>query len=96
MTKINPQTNTANPQEPITWEALLGAYQKFCKDNPLPKTLKCSPQYYLKLTRFIEDQAAEDMTKGVKLPPPSKWGAIFGIDIYIDADMKPGEWKFVY
>lgn len=90
------QTNTNTKIEPITWKSLLATYDKFCKDNPMPTGLKCDPFFYMGLKDFFEKQELEDTIKGVKKAPVSSINNIYGIQIKIDVDMKPGEWRFEY
>lgn len=93
-------TNSTKHTEPITWDELLKSYQSSInKYGDMPTGFTCAPDFYHKLIKFIEDQEAEEILQGVMKVPrkdESNLGAIFGMNVYIDNDLKPGTWKFVY
>ena len=95
----------------ITASDILEAKYKIQKDYPSPFTvLKCSPEAYIAIRDyFVEEEHQEKLRlaevehrnklKKIKTPyikPKNYWGSIFGIDIVLDPELEPGEWRFEY
>lgn len=80
-------TTTSAVTEPFSWEELEETYLKLRKEfEDLPTKFICATNVYAKLL-----QTAKEYRKG----PYDGW-TMFGLDVEVDPDMKPGEWKFEY
>lgn len=94
----------------ITADSLLGDMVKVQEMGVFRNRLKCSPEAYIAIKDyFIEEEMkerlrlslVEETGKWHKFkqhynpePPVNFWGTIYGIDIVLDPDLKPGEYRF--
>lgn len=93
----------------ITANDILAAKYKVEKEySCLFTVLKCSPEAYIAIRdHFIDEEHEEKLRlaeveyrnklKKIKNPyikPKNYWGSIFGIDILLDPELEPGEWRF--
>jgi hypothetical protein len=91
----------------ITSEILLSAIHKVEAMGPFYRKLKCSPEAYIAIKDYYVQEEHEEKLRleqanerrkmqGKKpfKPPINYWGSIYGIDILLDPDLKPGEWRF--
>jgi hypothetical protein len=99
-------TRTLNKFPQFTMEKLLG-FQEAAAFKESNAILKCSPEAYIALKDFLVDEEQERLLyKYIKIEnmknrgektyeePKNYWGSLFGIEIKLDPDLLPGEWKF--
>lgn len=83
----NMNTTTTVRVDPLSWDDIADKYQELSElFKDIPTKFVCAPNVYTALLKTVEH-----------VQPKDKWGwTIFGIDIEIDDDMQPGQWKFEY
>jgi hypothetical protein len=99
------KTTTLQKFPEFTVEELYTARQSVELDG-LKHVIKCSPEAYIALKDFCDAYdveiakhkyiKTENMSRRGKTyeEPINYWGSLFGIEIKLDPDLKPGEWKF--
>ena len=96
---LSPCPHVIAPQvtsDPINYDTLLAAKQKVEAMGQEANLLRCHASVYNAIRLYFDNKEVEDMIAGVTKPelPKSYLGELFGVDIYIDKKMKPGEWRF--
>lgn len=96
---VSPCTHTTQTEtytKPITLESLHEAYDKVRVLGRV-KQFKCAPETYIALKNYLlEKELEEEIQGGMKhRKPVTYFTTMMGITIFIDPEMKPGEWKFV-
>lgn len=80
-------TSSSNIVAPLNWDDIADKYHELLEQfKDMPTDFVCAQNVYDRLLQEVEH---------VKPNPKDNW-TIFGINIEIDEDMKPGQWKFKY
>lgn len=88
-------TYAETKSEPISLEALVKAKNKLeSEKGELANLFRCHASVYSAIRNYFDKKQVEELIEDVKKKPDSYLGQIFGVDIFIDKDMKPGEWRF--
>jgi hypothetical protein len=100
-------TSTLNKFPKINSDILLSAIHKIEAMGPFYRKLKCSPEAYIAIKDYYVEEEHEETLRLAQVnerrkmqgkepfkTPVNYWGSIFGIDILLDPDLKPGEWRF--
>lgn len=80
--------------EPISYESLLKNKEEVEELGQIPNLLRCHASVYNAIRLYFDKKEADDMVAGFKKQSPSYLGEVLGVDVYIDKNMKPGEWRF--
>lgn len=82
--------------EPITIDSLVAVKAAIEALGEMPNVFRCHPAVYNQMRIYFDRKEAEEMMQGIYRPPRDlkHLGDIYGIDILIDKDLKPYEWRF--
>ena len=85
--------NSYTSQEPITLETLLNAKERVESKGTPPNIMRVSPKTFHDINTYFQNEEIKyALTTGV-IKPKSQT-VLFGIEVWVDHDMQPGEWKF--
>ncbi len=104
------KTHTLAKFPEITAEDILNAKQGFENLTGMTHRMKCSPEAYIAIKDYFVKEEQEEMFRKMLIketdkvhkfkqhynpePPLNYWGQLYGVDIVLDPDLKPGEWRF--
>ena len=85
--------NSYTSREPITLQALLNAKEKVESKGIPPNIMRVSPKTFQDINIYFQNKEMEEVIKAgvIKSQGPP---ALMSIEVWIDHDLKPGEWKF--
>lgn len=100
-------TRTLKKFPDLTVEDLIKANRAFLnKFDGYRSVLKCSPEAYIAIKDlFLDEEQEKEIHKYIKAEnmkrrgqtyeePKNYWGSLFGIEIKLDPDLLPGQWRF--
>lgn len=97
---------TLNKFPELTVDDLLKTHRAFVgRFRGTRCVMKCSPEAYIAIRDLLVDEHLEGIihryikAENMKREHPYRepvnyWGSLFGIEIKLDPDLLPGEWKF--
>lgn len=83
-------TTTVEVVKPFSFDEMALTYTEMLKNVP-PSTVKMSELTWQILKYKVEEQGYLSEGQEVKIDP--NW-TLFGMEVKIDEELKPGEWKF--
>lgn len=101
------KTTTLEKFPDINIDTIYAAMMKVKEVGPFYHRLKCSPEAYIAIKDYFMNEEHEAMMRKYSLVEyrkrkkieepkeiPNYWGSLFGIDIVLDPEQKPGQWEF--
>lgn len=101
------KTSTIAKFPEITSDTLLSAIHKVEAMGTFYRKLKCSPEAFIAIRDYYVEEEHEEKLRLARVnelhkrvgkkpfkEPANYWGSIYGIDIMLDPELKPGEWRF--